>query len=280
MPVLPFGGPPVTRNPPSSRIVTLTTDFGTADAYVGSMKGVLLSIANGLTIVDISHELPPHQILPAAFLLREACPRFPEHSIHVAVIDPGVGSTRRPLLLRIQNRYYIGPDNGIFGLLLDDPGMDRAWTPTDPAYHLSRVSTTFHGRDIFSPVAANLANGVPPEAFGPEITDPLMLDLPLVMEHEETLKGEVLWIDRFGNCVTNLSEQRIVRWSGGLSIDVQAASSLLHGICHCYASVSPGDPLALYGSTGLLEIALNQGRADRKLGLNPGDQVSLRKRTG
>jgi len=259
-------------------LVTLTTDFGTADPYVGVLKGVLLSIERSLVVVDITHELPPHRIAPAAFLLREVCPRYPAGTIHVAVVDPGVGSARRPLLLAVGGHFYVGPDNGIFGLLLRDFGRSGAWRLTNPRYFLEpEPGSTFHGRDIFAPAAAHLARGVPPEEFGPAVEDPLPLDLPPRRAEAGRLEGRVLWVDRFGNCITDLSRDIIRDWARGTPFRVRVAERTLSGLSPCYASVPEGSLLALYSSFGTLEIAGNQARADRCLGIGPGSPVVLEK---
>jgi len=263
------------HDPPAPAIVTLTTDFGTQDPYVGSMKGVMLSIEPRLTIVDISHELPPHQVLPAALLLREACPRFPESTVHVAVVDPGVGGNRRPLLLRAGDRFYLGPDNGLFSFLVRDFGLQGAWRLANPEYFLPAVSRTFHGRDIFAPAAAHLARGAPPPSFGPQIEDPVLIAMPAARTTQESLQGVVIWIDRFGNCLTNLSEELVSNWARGAPVLVHAASKRIGAISDCYDAAAAGEPLALFGSTGLLEIACNQARADRTLGLREGGPVTV-----
>jgi len=262
-------------SPPAPPLITLTTDFGTRDPYVGSMKGVLLSMERNLVIVDISHDLPPHEILPAALLLREACPRFPAGTIHLAVVDPGVGGRRRPLLLKIRDRYYLGPDNGLFALLVRDFGMQGAWQLTDPRFFLPAVSPTFHGRDLFAPVAAHLAGGVQPESFGPAIDDPARLQVPVCRVSGQTLAGVVIWVDHFGNCVTNLPEAAIRKWAAGSTVRVRAVSREIGGISPTYESTAPGAPLALIGGTGYLEIACNQARADRRLRLRRGARVTL-----
>jgi S-adenosylmethionine hydrolase len=268
----------VKPNPPPSPLITLTTDFGTADVYVGSMKGVILGIERNLDIVDITHDLPPHGILPAAFMLREVCPRYPAGTIHVAVVDPGVGGSRRPLLLSIRDRFYVGPDNGIFGLLLRDFGMNGAWLLENPRYFLqTEISRTFHGRDLFAPAAAHLARGVPPDEFGPAVEAPRLLDLPPCPADASRLQGEVLWVDRFGNCITNLARDIIQDWAQDAPFRVRAADRVLEGLSACYASVPEGDILALYSSFGTMEIAGNQVRADRTLGLGPGGPVILEK---
>ena len=263
------------RTEQAPSIITLSTDFGLQDAYVGSMKGVILSIDPNAQIVDITHELPVHRIFPAAYLLREACPRFPPGTIHVAVVDPGVGGERNPLLLKIDSRFYVGPDNGIFGLLLDDLPLQGAWRLETREHFLHPVSSTFHGRDIFAPVAAHLASGTSPDAFGPTAERPTTLSLPAHHAEERTLRGEVVYIDRFGNCITNLTEKVVSGWAGGASFTMHAASKEIEGISTTYESTSKGEALSLINSMGHLEIACNQARADRTLCMREGDPVVL-----
>ena len=260
---------------PSPPLVTLTTDFGTRDAYVGTMKGVMLSLRRDLHIVDISHNLPRHGLVPAALMLREACPRFPEKTIHVAVIDPGVGGQRRPILLHLGNHFFLGPDNGIFGRLLADFALVGAWKLENPDYFLPAVSNTFHGRDLFAPAAAHLAGGVPPEEFGPEISDPCSVAIPRYELEDKVLKGSIVWVDHFGNCLTNLPEAVISDWAKRSPFQIQAGNCLISGLSSCYEAVSPAAPVALISSMGTLEIACNQARADQALGLKAGDPVLL-----
>lgn len=263
------------RKVPGSPTITLTTDFGLQDAYVGSMKGTILSIHPHVRIIDITHEIPAHSILRAAFLLREACPRFPPETIHLAVVDPGVGGPRRPLLLKVEDRFYVGPDNGIFGRLLEDFPLQGAWRLESREYFLPAISRTFHGRDVFSPVAAHLARGIPPDAFGPTAADPSGLPYSSPHEESDTLRGQVLWVDRFGNCVTNLTEKVVSGWAQDVPFVVHAASKSFEQLSSSYGSIPKGEALVLFNSMGLLEIACNQGRADRNLGLREGDPVVL-----
>jgi len=259
-------------------LITLTTDFGTRDAYVGSMKGVMLRIERHVSILDITHDLPAHRVLPAALLLREVCPRFPEGSIHVAVIDPGVGGSRRPVLLQIRDQFYVGPDNGIFGLLLAAFGLTAGWHLDQARYFPpEKRSQTFHGRDLFAPAAAHLAAGVPPASLGSPIHDPVRLDLPVCSRRPRTLAGEILWIDHFGNAITNLTEEEIRDWCGEAAFRVRVVDRLLPGLSASYAAVPRGDPLAILSSFGTLEIACNQAPADRTLGLREGTPVALEK---
>lgn len=263
------------REAPAPAILTITTDFGLRDAYVGSMKGVILSIHPWVRIVDITHELPAHRILPAACLLREVCPRFPPGTVHLAVVDPGVGGRRYPLALKIENRFYVGPDNGLFSLLIADLRLQGAWRLENTEYFLHPVSKTFQGRDIFAPVAAHLAAGTPPEAFGPAAGDLLTLALPTHQARFGQLRGEVVWADRFGNCMTNLTQKAVSEWARGGAFVVHAASNRIRGLSTTYESAPEGEVLALFNSMGYLEVACNQARADQTLGLREGDPVVL-----
>jgi hypothetical protein len=265
------------RQEPAPAILTITTDFGLRDAYVGSMKGVILSIHPWVRIVDITHELPAHRILPAACLLREVCPRFPPGTVHLAVVDPGVGGGRNPLVLKIEDRFYVGPDNGLFGLLIADLRLQGAWRLEKSEYFLHPVSKTFHGRDLFAPVAAHLAAGTPPEAFGPAAGDLSTLCLPAHRERAGELCGQVVWTDRFGNCITNLTYAVVSAWARGGVFVVHAASKRITKLSATYESAPEGEALALFNSMGYLEVACNQARADQTLGLQEGDPVVLKR---
>lgn len=258
-------------------IVTLTTDFGLRDPFVASMKAVILAIERRTRLVDLSHELPPHRVLPAALFLREACLRFPAGTIHVAVVDPGVGGSRKPLVAKAGGQLYVGPDNGIFSLVFRQAPLDGAWQIADPRYRLPDLSRTFHGRDLFAPAAAHLARGVPPHAFGPRILDPATLELPRPERLPNRLVGEVIWIDRFGNCATNLEEDAVRQWAGGEPFTIRAASRKIQALSESYDSVPAGRVLAIFNSSGFLEIACNQASAQEALGLEEGDPVVLQK---
>ena len=273
------------------RVITLTTDFGTADGYVGVMKGVMLSIAPGVRLVDLSHEVPPQDVRRAAFVLYTAVPFFPPDTVHLAVVDPGVGTDRRAIAVQVPQGFLVGPDNGLFTYVLAEAEEWRAVELRDPAYRLPQVSGTFHGRDIFAPAAAHLARGVPMERLGPPVPDPVLLPLPRLEVREDRLEGEVLHIDRFGNVVTSIGW---LRWAGnGLVLDaafrraapplrlaaagavVKVGGRTIHGVRRTYGEVAVGESLALVGSTGFLEIAVRQGDAARTLGVRPGDPITL-----
>ncbi|RLC85831.1 MAG: hypothetical protein DRI79_10855, partial [Chloroflexi bacterium] len=191
-------------------LVTLTTDFGTADGYVGTMKGVILSIAPDAQLVDISHEIAPQNVRQAAYVLYTAYPFFPPHTVHLVVVDPGVGSARRPIALRTPAGYFVGPDNGVFSYVMAREPVEALVELRDPRYRLPQVSHTFHGRDVFAPAAAHLAAGVPITALGPPVLDPVTFPPPCLEITPEGITGEVLHADRFGNVITSIG--RLV-WS-------------------------------------------------------------------
>lgn len=258
-------------------IVTLTTDFGLRDPFVASMKAVILSIERRARLVDLSHELPPHQVLPAALFLREACPGFPAGTIHVAVADPGVGGSRRPLVAKAAGQLYVGPDNGIFSLVFQKVPLEGAWEISDPKYLLPEISRTFHGRDLFAPAAAHLARGLPPSGLGHEILELTTLEIPGPTVSPDRIAGEVVWIDRFGNCATNLEEDQVSRWAAGEPFTIHAASRKIRGVSDSYESVPAGRMLAIFNSSGFLEIACNRASAHEVLRLREGDPVIVEK---
>ncbi len=277
-------------------LVTLTTDFGTADGYVGTMKGVILSIAPDAQLVDISHEIAPQNVRQAAYVLYTAYPFFPPHTVHLVVVDPGVGSARRPIALRTPAGYFVGPDNGVFSYVMAREPVEALVELRDPRYRLPQVSHTFHGRDVFAPAAAHLAAGVPITALGPPVLDPVTFPPPCLEITPEGITGEVLHADRFGNVITSIgrlvwSEDELsfepafrkaggggwARFKAGEAAIVVAGREIA-GVHHTYAEVAPGDVLALVGSEGHLEIAVREGSAARRLGLRSGDRVVLRLR--
>jgi hypothetical protein len=248
-------------------IITLTTDLRSADGYVGAIKGVILSLAPGATLVDITHDVPPQDVRFGAHVLSTAVPYFPMGTIHLAVVDPGVGSARRGIALRTTSATFVGPDNGLFTPFLDQ--RVACVTLTNAATHRQPVSPTFHGRDIFAPVAAHLANGRPLADLGPEIADPLTLPIqrPRRLPNGRWL-GEVTHVDRFGNLVTNLQV------SEGQKVYVHIARECL-AVQRTYADGAPGALLALVGSAGYVEIAVREGNAAERLGVKVGAPVEI-----
>jgi S-adenosylmethionine hydrolase len=276
-------------------LITLTTDFGTADSYVGTMKGVILGIAPDARLVDLSHAIAPQDVREAAFVLYTAYRFFPAQAVHLVVVDPGVGSVRRAVALRTPAGTFVGPDNGVFGYVMARESVEALVELANPRYRLPRVSHTFHGRDIFAPAAAHLAAGVPIIALGPKISDPVTLPLPRLEVAAGKVVGEVWHVDRFGNVVTSIGE---LTWGeDGLVFEpafgkarggardmeivagrakVEIARQEIAGVRRAYAQVAPGEALVLIGSSGHLEIAVREGNAAERLGVQPGDEVILR----
>ncbi len=274
-------------------IITLTTDFGQSDGYVGAMKGVILSIAPETRLVDISHEIAPGDVRQAAYVLGSAAPFFPAGTIHLVVVDPGVGSARRAIAARVPQATFVAPDNGVLSVCLAEPlaaGQVKCRQLSNPHYHLPHVSATFHGRDVFAPVAARLASGAFFNDLGPLVTDPVILPILAVTPTPDgAWRGEVMHIDRFGNVITNL-KLRAANVNEDLSLafgpqslipdpqqlTIEIAGRRIVGLTRTYADRAPGELVALMGSLGYLEIAVRDGHAARVLDVHPGDAVTLR----
>jgi S-adenosylmethionine hydrolase len=245
-----------------SAIITLTTDFGTRDAYVAEMKGVMLGIAASsgqpLTFIDLTHEIAAHDVTEGALALDAAVPFFPIGSIHLAVVDPGVGTARRGLVLRTDRALFVGPDNGLFTPFLESGGRWKAWELRAEEYRLASVSRTFHGRDIFAPATAHLAAGVPAKRFGPPIDDPVRLTWPAVRPVAGAVAGAVLHVDRFGNLVTSIRAEAVEDVGRGVKIRLGGRPLPLVGT---YGELEAGQAGALVGGSGRLEIAVREGSA-------------------
>jgi S-adenosylmethionine hydrolase len=255
------------------QLITLLTDFGLRDVYVGVMKGAIATICPTARIIDLTHEIPPQDVYAARFNLLNAVPYFPPHTIHVVVVDPGVGTARRGIAVQTEQGVLVGPDNGVLSGVLDRYGIKRVVELRDRTYwRTSDPSTTFHGRDIFAPIGAHLACGVPLEALGPGL-DPTSLErlnLPPVVDTGQTVQGTIQYIDHFGNCVTTIEGAQVGQGHWTLTfgkIDLISRST--------YGEVAPGHPLALVGSHGWVEVAINQGNAQQQLGLRVGDRVTM-----
>lgn len=258
----------------SQRLITLLTDFGSRDAFVGIMKGVMLSINPSVSFVDLSHEVPPQDILAGALLLRSATPFFPPGAIHLAVVDPGVGGSRRALVVETSYGFLVGPDNGLLSLAAPAEAVMRLIHLTNEHYFLTPRSQTFHGRDVFAPVAAHLSRGVPPEDFGNLISDMERLTLPSVEHHAGGLTGNVIYIDHFGNIITNITEADL-RLFPMDTLLVSIGGMQIRGIQSSYAAVEVGAPVALINSWRLMEIAVRNGSAAQRLAIHPGHPVYL-----
>lgn len=256
-------------------IITLTTDFGLSDPFVGAMKGGILGIAPNATLIDLCHDVPPQNILVGALMLEAACPYFPTGTIHVAVVDPGVGSERAPIAIETEQGRFVGPDNGLFTAILERDPMRRAVRLTNPVYHRHPVSATFHGRDLFAPVAAHLAAGAPFEDLGEPIRELVSLPLPRPVPRDGGLELHILHVDRFGNLVTDLRPDDLARFAGNRPVLLRVGETEIAGIRRTYADVERGEPVAYFGSAGRLEIAVREGSAAEWLGLRPGEAVWL-----
>jgi S-adenosylmethionine hydrolase len=257
-----------------SAIITLTTDFGTRDAYVAEMKGVMLDIAASagqpVSLIDLTHDVAAHDVTEGALALEAAVPFFPRGSIHVAVIDPGVGTNRRGLVVRTERALLVGPDNGLFTPFIADAARWEAWELRAEAYRLATVSRTFHGRDIFAPAAAHLAAGVAPERFGPTVRDPLRLAWPTVRAVAGAVAGAVLHVDRFGNLVTSIRAETLEDVGGAVRIRLGGRPLPLVGT---YGELEAGQAGALVGSSGRLEIAVREGSAAARFKARRGTPV-------
>jgi S-adenosylmethionine hydrolase len=260
----------------STKIITLTTDFGLKDPYVAEMKAAILGICPNAAVVDITHGIERFSVRMGAYVLASAAPYFPNGTIHVAVVDPGVGTRRRPILIKTQRSFFIGPDNGLLVLPAENQGISRIHEITNPRLMLPRVSMTFHGRDVFAPAAAHLANGVNPAEFGPEIRDAVKPEFTRVTLGKDVVIGEVLHVDNFGNIITNIGEKEVarVRMKDVISVELSTQKLKLK-FCKAYGEAQPQEPLALIGSHNRLEIALNQGNAAAEFGTKPGDRIKL-----
>jgi hypothetical protein len=252
-------------------IITLTTDFGLVDGYVGIMKGVILGIARDAVLVDVSHEIPPQDVREAIYVLESATPYFPDGTIHLAIVDPGVGSSRRPLIVQTQRACYVGPDNGLFTRPL--AGLDaQSWELDRPEFWLPQISRTFHGRDIFAPAAAHLANGVPAERLGHPISDPVRLELfRPARQPDGRVDGQVVHVDQFGNLITDIPAEWVAdgRWL------CRVGGEVITRLSGTYADASPGALVALVSSGDTVEIAERDGNAARRLGVKAGEAVRM-----
>lgn len=257
-----------------SSIITLTTDFGLQDHYVSAMKGVMLRIAPDVRFVDVSHQIPPQDIMAAAWVVRNASMCFPAGTIHLVVVDPGVGTSRVPVALRIRDQIFVGPDNGIFSLIADENEYE-AWKLTKKKYWAAKPSKTFHGRDLFSPVAAHIAGGVPLNMLGERMENLVTYRWAVPITDSDGIQGWIIHIDRFGNLISNISEDMILNSIGEARFRIYVGNTILDELVTTFGSVPDGEPAAYIGSSGTLEIAINKGNAQEMLGVQKGAQISL-----
>ena len=256
-------------------ILAFLTDFGTRDHYAGAMKGAALAICPDATLVDITHDIPPHDVLAGALELAAAYRYFPAGTVFVAVVDPGVGSARRGLAVEAGDYRFVAPDNGLLSIVLRDTPPVRVVDLADPRYARPAVSRTFEGRDRFAPAAAWLATGVEVSALGGPVTDYHQLAVPAPAADRDALRGEVLRVDRFGNLVTNIDRRTLDAFAGGAPVRIVIGSHAVTGLVETYAEAGHGSLCALVGSTEHLEIAVNAGNAAERVGLGRGAAVTL-----
>lgn len=263
-------------------VVTLLSDFGLYDPYVAEMKAVILSINPESQIVDITHEIEKFDIRMGAFVLASATPFCPPDTVHVAVVDPGVGTKRRPIIVETKRGFYVGPDNGLLMLAAQKEEIIKVYHIVNTKYMLSKVSNTFHGRDVFAPAAAYLASGIHPSEFGPAVQDYSFLEFAKPKSEKGEVVGEILYVDSFGNVVSNLSEIDLEKaeFREGDSLSVMlGGKSLALRFCSAYGEVQSGTALVLVGGSGFLEVAVNEGSASRMLGAKVGDSFRISRAT-
>jgi S-adenosylmethionine hydrolase len=259
-------------------IVALLTDFGTRDHYSGVMKGVVLGICPDVTLVDVMHDLPPHDVAFAAQELAASYKFFPAGTIFLVVVDPGVGTTRRGLAAEAGDRRFIAPDNGVLTAVFQESPPKRVVELSERRYARPTVSRTFEGRDRFAPAAAFLAKGIHLDAFGRPVSDYQVLDLPVPQLEDSVLRGAVVRVDRFGNIVTNLDRRSCEKLTGGQAgLQLSVAGKAIGRLVSTYADLAPGEIGALYGSTDHLECSAPSASAADQLGVRVGDPVELRR---
>ena len=260
-----------------SGIITFTTDFGTRDSYAGVMKGIILGVNPHAHLVDITHEIPAHNILNASLTLVRAYSYFPEGTIHVAVVDPGVGGQRKNIAILTERYILVGPDNGIFTHVLLKEPLREIRLIENPPFILSSISNTFHGRDVFAPCAGYLSTGKPFAEIGPVIKRFKRLEYPRVTFEKNLLKGEVVSIDSFGNLITNISEDVFRPFAGKRKIEIFFGAEMFNRVMRHYFDVEYGSSLVLFGSSGYLEISMNEGNAASYFMSSVGSPVTIRR---
>ena len=257
------------NNPP---LITLTTDFGEQDGYVGIMHGVILTICTAATVTDLSHAISPQDVPAAAFILYQAYRYFPPHTVHCVVVDPGVGSKRRAIAVRTDQGIFVGPDNGVFSLIFNRSGCNvlEAVTLTNPTYQLPEVSHTFHGRDIFAPAAAHIATGIPLARLGPPAINLIQLD---IASRATDSRGQIIHIDHFGNLILSVTGDLI---QDPQNVIFKVGDQTIKSLQNTFADVQEGNILAYVGSTNQhIEIAVRNGNAAQTLGVRVGDVVDI-----
>jgi S-adenosyl-L-methionine hydrolase (adenosine-forming) len=254
-------------------MITLTTDFGLRDPYVAEMKGAILTINPKAMLIDITHNVEKFNIRMGSFMLASAAPYFPKGTTHLVIVDPGVGTERRGIVVQTKRGFFVGPDNGVLMLAAQSQGIEAIYELSNLNLMFPQTSNTFHGRDIFAPAAAYIDRGTQPRDFGSEIKDPVLPHFSVVEQIRGVLSGEILYIDSFGNVIFNIKE-KIMPNSPVISIKLPQVSLKLK-FCKTYGEATTGEPIVLVGSDGFVELALNQGSAAEKFNLKVGDKIAI-----
>ena len=263
-----------------SGIITLLSDFGLSDPYVAMMKGVILSINRNVDIIDITHNIKVGSIFQGAGIIKETWSYFPEGTVHVAVVDPGVGSTRRLMAVKAARHFFVGPDNGIFWPIIKNYSDTEMVELTRKNFFLPETTNTFHGRDVFAPVAAHISLGTTIKGLGSPITDPEKLKLPRPYQDDKGLNGQIIRIDNFGNLITNITAKNLTDFLNGKSPVIFISENKISEICHTYSDKDEGELIALINSSDYLEIAVNMGRAVEYLKKAPDEIIGTAVRIG
>jgi hypothetical protein len=263
-------------------IITLLTDFGAKDVYVGVMKGAILSINPSAVIVDVCHHIDPQDLIEAAYLITSSYKYFPKNTVHIIVVDPGVGGNRSIVAVKLSDHIFLAPDNGVLTLLMDEGDLDEIVRVENTRYFLNSISRTFHGRDIFAPVGSHISKGVPIEKLGPRLgmQDLIRLSIPKpYISNKDELIGTIISIDRFGNCISNINENclhKFVKNDAEKKFEIKIGKTVINHLSRTYTDVEPGCPIAVIGSFGFLEIALNCDNAGHRLNIEKGDTITLK----
>ena len=257
-------------------VLTLTTDFGLQDPFVGIMKGVILNIAPTARIIDITHQIEPQNILQAALTLEAAHAYFPKDTVHLVVVDPGVGSERRPIAVKNKSSTFVGPDNGVLSPAIVP--SSRIYELTNKKYFLPKISNTFHGRDVFAPTAAWIAQGISLSKMGRKITDPHLLEFPQPEVGKNVISGEIVAIDRFGNCISNISSELLnATFNLNDPLTLIIGKTRISDFASHYSQCKKGDIGCLINSWGKVEIFCRDGHAAKKLKCKPGTSLTIEK---
>lgn len=262
-------------NKGTMKIVALLTDFGLRDNFVGTMKAVILNINDKANIIDLSHDVERQDIFGAAFLLRSSYRYFPKGSIFLTVIDPGVGTERNALIVKTRNYFFVGPDNGVLSLAVFEDGLMKAVKISNKKYMLKDISDTFHGRDIFAPASAYLSKGMALASFGRSLKEIKRLHVQEPEAAGNILKGEVIYIDRFGNLITNIDKRHFLLFTGNKKFEIQLRDRKIVSLSKAYQHAGEGELLAIFGSSGYLEISVNGASAREYFMANKGEEVRV-----